>query len=99
MTTTYDITTTVGQIRLIIGDTDITDAVFTDEELTYFYTTMGSVGLAAASEGPPVRTGGVARSIVMPRANAGIDKVWVSVKNATNLDACDFFIGTHEYER
>lgn len=50
-TWTYDITTTVGQIRLIIGDTDIdptSDAVFTDEELAYFYTTAGSVNLAAA---------------------------------------------------
>jgi len=39
MTATYDITTAVGQVRLKIGDTDVTpatDAVFTDEELTYF---------------------------------------------------------------
>ena len=36
MTTTYDITTVVGQVRLVIGDTDITDAVFTAEELEYF---------------------------------------------------------------
>ena len=49
MTVTYDITTTVGKIRLIIGDTDITDAIFTDEELTYFYTTDGSINLAAAT--------------------------------------------------
>jgi len=50
-TYTYDITNTVGKIRLIIGDTDVspsTDAVFTDEELTYFYTTEGSINLAAA---------------------------------------------------
>jgi len=46
---TYDITTTVGKIRLIIGDTDVTDAVFTDEELAYFYTTEGSINLAAAA--------------------------------------------------
>ena len=39
MTATYDITTSVGKVRLTIGDTDVspsTDAVFTDEELTYF---------------------------------------------------------------
>ena len=39
MTATYDITTAVGQVRLVISDTDVTpstDAVFTDEELTYF---------------------------------------------------------------
>lgn len=51
MTATYLITTIVGKIRLIIGDTDVTpatDAAFTDEELTYFYDTAGSVNLAAA---------------------------------------------------
>ena len=51
MTATYLIANNVGKIRLIIGDTDVSpasDAVFTDEELTYFYTTMGSINLAAA---------------------------------------------------
>ena len=51
MTATYLITNDVGKIRLIIGDTDVSpasDAVFTDEELTYFFTTMGSINLAAA---------------------------------------------------
>jgi len=36
MTVTYDITNSVGQVRLTIGDTDTTNNVFTDEELTYF---------------------------------------------------------------
>jgi hypothetical protein len=48
---TYDISDTVGKIRLIIGDTDVdpsADAVFSDEELTYFYTTKGTINLAAA---------------------------------------------------
>ena len=44
----YDITTTVGQIRLLIGDTNEADEVFTDAEITYFYTTAGSVYGAAA---------------------------------------------------
>ena len=44
----YDITTTVGKIRLIIGDKDDTDEVFTDAEITYFYSTAGSINLAAA---------------------------------------------------
>lgn len=51
MTATYLIANNVGKIRLIIGDTDVSpasDAVFTDEELTYFFTTMGSINLAAA---------------------------------------------------
>ena len=36
MTVSYDITNNVGKIRLKIGDTDTTDAVFTDEELEIF---------------------------------------------------------------
>lgn len=52
MTATYDITTLVGQVRLIIGDTDVipaSDAVFTDEELTFFLTENGNdINLAAA---------------------------------------------------
>lgn len=49
MTLTYDLATTVGQIRLIIGDKDLANAVFTDEELTAFFTMEGSVNLAAAA--------------------------------------------------
>jgi len=49
MTVTYDITTVVGKIRLIIGDTVLADYTFTDEELTYFYTAEGSINLAAAA--------------------------------------------------
>ena len=52
MTTTYDITTTVGKVRLTIGDTDVhpsSDAVFTDEELTYFLTERDdNINLASA---------------------------------------------------
>ena len=48
MTLTYDLTTSTGQIRLIIGDSDISDAVFTDEEIAFFYSTGGSVTLGAA---------------------------------------------------
>jgi len=41
MAHTYDLTTAIGKIRLLIGDTDIvpiTDAQFSDEELTALYT-------------------------------------------------------------
>lgn len=52
-TWTYDLTTNVGKLRLMIGDTDIvptTDAQFTDEELTYFLTANGgNLNLAAAA--------------------------------------------------
>ena len=47
--TTYVLTTTVGKIRLLIGDTDTSDAVFTDAEITYFYTDEGSIKYAAAA--------------------------------------------------
>lgn len=49
MTATYDITTTIGKIRLKIGDKDTDDAFFTDEELTEFYSQEGNIDLAAAA--------------------------------------------------
>ena len=49
MTVSYDLTNDVGKCRLIIGDTTIASAVFTDEELQYFITAMGSVNLGAAA--------------------------------------------------
>lgn len=49
MTTTYDITTDTGKIRLKIGDKDVANAVFTDEELQAFLTDEGSVILASAA--------------------------------------------------
>jgi len=50
MTVTYDLTTSVGQIRLMIGDTTLTDPIFSDEEITFFLTTWGSdLNLTAAA--------------------------------------------------
>lgn len=53
MTVTYDLTNAIGQIRLMIGDTNIvpiTNAVFTDEEITFFLTQAGGdLNLAAAA--------------------------------------------------
>lgn len=49
MTVTYDITDNVGKVRLLIGDTDIANAAFTDEELTYFLSLHSdNISLAAA---------------------------------------------------
>ena len=52
MTATYDITTNVGKVRLTTGDVDVhpsSDAVFTDEEITYFLTGQSDdVALASA---------------------------------------------------
>jgi len=49
MTVTYDLTTDVGKVRLIITDNILSDAHFTDEEITYFLTAEGCVNLAAAA--------------------------------------------------
>lgn len=49
MTVTYDLSTTTGKIRLIIGDKTISDPVFTDEELEAFFDAEGSINLAAAA--------------------------------------------------
>ena len=51
MTATYETSPfdNIARVRLIIGDTDITDAVFTDAEITYFLTeNSSSISLAAA---------------------------------------------------
>jgi hypothetical protein len=49
MAFTYDLTTNVGKIRLLIPDTDWANAVFSDEELTAFVSLeSGSVRRAAA---------------------------------------------------
>ena len=45
----YDITTNVGKVRLKIGDTDESDEVFTNTEITYFLTLYSNnINLAAA---------------------------------------------------
>jgi len=50
MTVTYDLSNNIGAIRLMIGDTILTDAVFTDEEITFFLTVHGSdLNLTAAA--------------------------------------------------
>jgi len=49
MTATYDLSTDIGKIRLIISDKDIADCHFTDEELQVFLDSEGSVNLASAA--------------------------------------------------
>ena len=51
MAHTYDLSTDIGKVRLLIGDTDITpttDAQFSDEELQVFLDLGGSVFMGAA---------------------------------------------------
>ena len=52
MAHTYDLTTNIGKVRLLIGDTDITpttDAQFSDEEIQVFLTMSGGSLLIAAA--------------------------------------------------
>ncbi len=49
MTATYDITTNVGKVRLVTGDKDLTDVIFTDEEITFFLSeNSSSINMASA---------------------------------------------------
>lgn len=49
MVATYDLTTNIGRVRLLIHDTTIASAHFTDEEITAFLTMVSnSIYLAAA---------------------------------------------------
>ena len=45
----YDLATTVGKIRLLIMDKDETDYIFTDAELTQFYSLEDSSVFCAAA--------------------------------------------------
>ena len=50
MAATYDITNDIGKVRLIISDKDMSNVVFTDEEIEYFLTeNSNSVNLASAT--------------------------------------------------
>lgn len=49
MAFTYDISTDIGRVRLILQDHDASDYHFEDAEITAFLDYEGSVGLAAAA--------------------------------------------------
>ena len=49
MAFTYDLTTDIGKVRLLIGDTDSTDYQFEDAEITAFLTMASSDLKMAAS--------------------------------------------------
>ena len=50
MTTTYDIDTTVGKVRIAIGDTVLADAQFTNEEINHFLSENSSnINMASAA--------------------------------------------------
>ena len=49
MTATYDLTTSIGKVRLNIGDTTIANAFFSNEEIQVYLTTeSGDINLASA---------------------------------------------------
>ncbi len=48
MAYTYCLTDDIGKTRLLIADTDISDATFSDEEITFALDTEGGLYLAAA---------------------------------------------------
>lgn len=49
MADTYVLTTNIGKVRLLIGDTDTSDTQFSDDEITAFLTmASNSVNIAAA---------------------------------------------------
>ena len=48
MAYTYCLTDDIGKTRLLIADTDISDATFSDEEITFAIDTEGGLYMAAA---------------------------------------------------
>lgn len=57
------------------------------------------VMIVANIAGPPVRPNGMPIPLKTGRLNAGADRLWLRVKNATDADELNFFIGVHEYTR
>ena len=50
MTFTYDLSTTIGQVRLMIGDTDSTDVLLYNEEISAMLTTFNNaIALTSAN--------------------------------------------------
>jgi hypothetical protein len=49
MTFSYDLSTDIGKVRLIISDKNLLAPVFTDEEIQVFLTAGGTVNLASAA--------------------------------------------------
>ncbi len=77
-------------MRLIWGSGTVGDAEAAGQ--------FSDIMIMATSPGPPIRPQGVPVDVLMPRLISGLDKLWAKVKNATNLDEIEFFIGTHEYD-
>lgn len=77
MAHTYNLTTNVGKIRLLISDTDIsptTDAQFSDEELTMFHDDLASQlysGIAAIYEAAALALDSWAASLASGGASSG----------------------------
>ena len=58
------------------------------------YTTLPifPTGVGANLDGMPI-------DVLAERLHCGVDRLWVKIKNATNLATMDIILGIHEYER
>ena len=79
---------TVYKLRVVYGSGTMANAIIAEQ-----YSEV-MVQFDAAN---PTQSAGSPVVIQMPRLNAGVDKVWVQAKNATNDSEIDFFVGLHEY--
>ncbi len=71
-------------IRVIYGTGTMADAETAGQ--------YSDVMISEAKKGSPI-------GVIMPRCDAGVHKMWIRVKNATNNATIDFHYGIHEYER
>lgn len=47
----------------------------------------------------PQQSAGTPIEFILPKLNAGVDKVWIEGRNATDNATIDFFVGVHGYVR
>ena len=69
----YDLTTQIGQVRLLISDNDETDEIFKDDELQAFLDMEGSDKLAAAQALDTIADNKALASKVLTSSDVAVD--------------------------
>lgn len=87
MAYTYCLTDDIGKARLLIADTDISDATFSDEEITFALDTEGGLYLAAAMLLRVLATDRARLAVRVTRSGVSEDLTQVAVQLRAQADA------------
>lgn len=70
MTLTYDLTTSIGKTRLYATDTDLSNAIFSDDELQVFLDGTGDAPMLAAAMALDTLAGDAAKLAIKTRQDS-----------------------------